>query len=223
MSKGEQTRQRIIALAAPIFNQRGFDGCSIQAIMTATGLEKGGIYRHFESKEELAAEAFDYAWTFTSTKRRQDLDLIPDPVDRLKRHIANFIARTGLPGGCPLLNTGVDSDDGNPILRERVRQALCGWQSMLAAILQEGLASGAIQPQLDPVRTANRIIGALEGAMLLSRIEQSDQPLRHTLEDLDLWLESEIRNRPSQSARSTTTTTVRRKPRPSDDEPQLFQ
>ena len=30
--------------------------------MDATGLEKGGIYRHFESKEELAAEAFDFAW-----------------------------------------------------------------------------------------------------------------------------------------------------------------
>jgi AcrR family transcriptional regulator len=30
--------------------------------MEATGLEKGGIYRHFDSKQQLAAEAFDYAW-----------------------------------------------------------------------------------------------------------------------------------------------------------------
>ena len=61
MNKGEMTRQRIIEEAAPIFNQRGYAGCSMQDVMEATGLEKGGIYRHFESKEELAAEAFKYA------------------------------------------------------------------------------------------------------------------------------------------------------------------
>ena len=53
MSKGEETRQRIIAQAAPLFNQLGYEGCSLQDIMDATGLEKGGIYRHFGSKEEL--------------------------------------------------------------------------------------------------------------------------------------------------------------------------
>ena len=67
ISKGDKTRQRIIAEAAAIFNQRGYEGCSIQAIMAATGLEKGGIYRHFDSKEDLAAEAFDYAWSIASS------------------------------------------------------------------------------------------------------------------------------------------------------------
>ena len=124
MSKGETTRQRIIAQAAPLFNQRGYEGCSLQDIMAATGLEKGGIYRHFGSKEELAAEAFDYAWNLASTKRRQNIDAIPNQVERLKQYVANFNVRAGLPGGCPLLNTGVDSDNGNPVLRERVRIAL---------------------------------------------------------------------------------------------------
>ena len=50
MNKGEMTRQRIIEESAPIFNQRGYAGCSMQDVMEATGLEKGGIYRHFESK-----------------------------------------------------------------------------------------------------------------------------------------------------------------------------
>ena len=75
MRKGAATRPRIIAQAAPVFNQRGFSGCSMQDLMDATGLEKGGIYRHFESKEELAAEAFDYAWTFATTQRRQNLEI----------------------------------------------------------------------------------------------------------------------------------------------------
>ena len=62
MSKGDQTRERIIAKAAELFNQRGLEGTSMADLMKATGLEKGGIYRHFASKEAVAAEAFDYAW-----------------------------------------------------------------------------------------------------------------------------------------------------------------
>src|SRR6516164_9465590 len=135
MSKGDATRQRIIAQAAPIFNQRGYKGCSLNAIMEATGLEKGGIYRHFESKEELAAEAFDYAWNATLALRTDGINDIPDHVDRLKEHVSRFAYRSGIPGGCPLLNTAVDSDDGNPVLRERVRKALREWQLRLRNIL----------------------------------------------------------------------------------------
>src|SRR3984957_15247277 len=60
--KGEQTRQEIIRKAAPIFNQKGYEGATVSDLMRATGLEKGGIYRHFGSKQELAGDAFDYAW-----------------------------------------------------------------------------------------------------------------------------------------------------------------
>ena len=59
MSKGELTRQRIIAEAAPIFNRRGYEGCSMQEILDATGLEKGGIYRHFDSKSSVLVDLFD--------------------------------------------------------------------------------------------------------------------------------------------------------------------
>jgi len=63
MRKGRQTRQEIIRKAAPIFNQRGYDAAALSHLMRATGLEKGGIYRHFESKQQLAAEALDSAST----------------------------------------------------------------------------------------------------------------------------------------------------------------
>ena len=201
MSKGEATRQRIIAQAAPLFNLRGYEGCSMQDIMSATGLEKGGIYRHFESKEELAAEAFDFAWQMAVSKRSANLDSIPNHVDRLKQHITNFSTRSSLPGGCPLLNTAVDSDNGNPILRERVRKALRGWQAQLRKILQEGIAAGTVRPGLDIDKAASLIIGGLEGGMLLSRIEKSDQPLRDALDHLDHYLETQIR-KPSPTRKS---------------------
>ena len=68
-AKGARTRRKIVAAAAPIFNQRGYDGSSLSDLMAATGLKKGGIYRHFAGKEELAAEAFDYAWEAAWTAR----------------------------------------------------------------------------------------------------------------------------------------------------------
>jgi TetR/AcrR family transcriptional repressor of nem operon len=193
MSKGDQTRERILREAAVIFNQRGYEGCSIKEIMAATGLEKGGIYRHFANKEELAAEAFDYAWRATSARRREGLSEIENHADRLRRYVANFLETPGFPGGCPLLNTAVDSDNGNPILRERVRLALCDWQSSLAAILDSGIRAGTIRATIDTRSAANRIIGSLEGAMLLSRIEGNRDPLHLALRELDNFIETQLR------------------------------
>src|ERR1700716_467818 len=59
--KGEVTRRLILERAAPVFNQRGYAGASMSEIVEATGLEKGGIYNHFGSKDELALEAFAYS------------------------------------------------------------------------------------------------------------------------------------------------------------------
>src|SRR5262249_30534546 len=83
LSKGKKTRQRIVEEAATLFNQRGFEGSSMAALMEATGLEKGGIYRHFTNKQELAAEAFDYAWSGALDARLQGLDTIANSVDGL--------------------------------------------------------------------------------------------------------------------------------------------
>jgi TetR/AcrR family transcriptional regulator, transcriptional repressor for nem operon len=193
MSKGEATRQRIIEISAPLFNQRGFKGCSLNAIMEATGLEKGGIYRHFESKEELAAEAFDYAWNASVSRHTQGLDEIPNHVDRLKEHISRFVYGSGTPGGCPLLNTAVDADDGNPVLRERVRKALRGWQARLRKILEDGIAAGTVNPSINTSEIVNHIIASLEGGLVIARLERSDTPLRDARDQLDRYLEAKVR------------------------------
>ena len=74
MTKGEQTRQRIIARAAPVFNVHGFAGTSMGQLTEAIGLEKGGIYNHFPSKEALALQAFDYAVGLTAARFAAALD-----------------------------------------------------------------------------------------------------------------------------------------------------
>jgi TetR/AcrR family transcriptional repressor of nem operon len=194
MRKGQQTRQDIIRKAAPIFNQRGYDGAALSDLMKATGLEKGGIYRHFSSKEALAAEAFDYAWRETLNARIHDLNTISNTVDRLKQLVANFVERRGIiPGGCPLLNTAIDSDDGNPVLRKRARKALEGWRSYLVSVIRGGIKTREIRPRVNPKKLATLIISSLEGAAMLYRLERNEQALRGVQAHLNSYLETEVR------------------------------
>jgi TetR/AcrR family transcriptional repressor of nem operon len=194
MRKGEQTRRDIIRKAAPIFNQRGFEGAALSELMEATGLEKGGIYRHFDSKEQLAAEAFDYAWRETLDARIHDLAAIPNAVDRLKQLVANFAERRGIiPGGCPLLNTAVDTDDGNTVLRERARKALRGLRSYIVSAVHAGIKAREIRPEIDPGKLATLIISTLEGAIMLARLERSDDALRTVQAHLCEYLEAQVR------------------------------
>lgn len=196
MSKGDETRQKIIAKAAELFNQRGLEGTSMADLMEATGLEKGGIYRHFPSKEAVAAEAFDYAWEEAFQERVRDLDSIPGSVDRLKHLIANFVERRStIPGGCPLLNTAVESDDGNPILRERARQALGKWQNLLTSVINEGIQRREIRSGVDPNRLAMLVISTLEGALMISRLERNRDALLAARSHLDDYLDREVRAR----------------------------
>ena len=60
-SETAEKHARALQAAARLFRERGFDGASISEIMAATGLTHGSFYNHFDSKEELLAEAFEHA------------------------------------------------------------------------------------------------------------------------------------------------------------------
>jgi TetR/AcrR family transcriptional repressor of nem operon len=194
MSKGEKTRQRIVAKAATLFNERGFKGGSMADLMEATGLEKGGIYRHFSSKEDLAAAAFEFAWQAATHMGMHDLDSVPNSVDKLKRFVANFVERRpSVPGGCPLLNTAIDADDGNRTLRGRARRALHQWQDILSEIINVGRERKEIRSEVDPKKLATLIIGSLEGALMISRLERNRDALLETQAHLGSHLDSAVK------------------------------
>jgi len=193
MTKGELTRKRIIEAAAPIFNQCGYEGSSLNALMEATGLKKGGIYRHFASKEELAAEAFDYTWEAAWKARLLHVDEKANGINKLKQLIANFVERRSpVPGGCPVLNTAVDADDGNAMLRSRVGKALRSWTSRLQAYVEEAQQQRDARAGIDPKDVATLIVASLEGALMMSRIQRSDEALRRIQSHLNEYLDREV-------------------------------
>jgi TetR/AcrR family transcriptional regulator, transcriptional repressor for nem operon len=199
MRKGEQTRQEIIRKAAPIFNQRGYDGAALSDLMRATGLEKGGIYRHFESKEQLAAEAFDYAWKLAIDTRFEGTEDVPNAVDRLKLFVRNFRdRRAGLvPGGCPLLNTAIDSDDAHPRMRRKARQALDYWLGRLESIAEEGTRRGEVRSAVDSEELATLIVNTLEGGLMVSRLQRRDDALDLACRHLEEYFETVVRAKES--------------------------
>lgn len=195
MRKGEQTRQQIIRKAAPLFNQKGYDGTALSDLMQATGLEKGGIYRHFDSKQELAGEAFDHAWELAMETRFEGIEEVPNSVDRLRKFVRNFRERrSGLvPGGCPLLNTAIDSDDGNSQLRAKARRALQSWLDRLQSIIAEGERKGEIRSGVDATNLATLIVTTLEGSLMVSRLQRKDDPLNLACRHLEKYLETTVR------------------------------
>jgi TetR/AcrR family transcriptional repressor of nem operon len=195
MTKGEHTRREIVRKAAPLFNQKGYEGTSLADLMKATGLQKGGIYRHFSGKQELAGEAFDYAWDQAVSGRLDGVTEVENAVDRLKKVVGNFVERRArlVPGGCPLMNTAVEADDGNKVLRARARKALQSWTQRLCNITAEGIKKEEIDAGVNPLELAQLIIGSLEGALLISRLQNDDQPLRRAREHLEKYLEQGVR------------------------------
>jgi TetR/AcrR family transcriptional regulator, transcriptional repressor for nem operon len=190
MSKGAETRERIIAQAAPLFNKNGLAGCSMQDVMQATGLEKGGLYRHFASKEQLAEECLKYSLQLAFQARTCDAEHVPNAIDKLRYLVDRFVsAPSPLKGGCPLMNAAVDADDGNPQLRRLTQQAMQRWKARLLKILKDGLTRGEIVRGTDPVRVANAFIAMLEGSLLISRVEGSTRALRDARSNLQILID----------------------------------
>jgi TetR/AcrR family transcriptional repressor of nem operon len=191
-TKGAQTRREIVRRAAPIFNTKGYAATSMSDVMDATGLQKGGLYRHFDSKEALAQEAFDYAWETAVTARLYGVTEELSSIARLKTMVSNFVEKRSnlVPGGCPLLNTAIESDDGNPVLRARARQALAAWTKRIARIIEQGIQAGEIATKHNPADLPDLIVATLEGALMISRLRQSEVPLQTVARHLHLTIDS---------------------------------
>jgi TetR/AcrR family transcriptional regulator, transcriptional repressor for nem operon len=204
LRKGEATRRLILERAAPVFNQLGYAGASMSEIVEATGIEKGGIYNHFGSKEELAVEAFDYA-----------ISLIVDGyaavqegkvgLDRLVALIEIFGDWSGHPlvaGGCPIMNTAIEADDTNPALAARARAAMESWHRLIGSIVKDAKARGELDPDVDPYELATLVTSTLEGSLMLSRLFHDPAYKHRAVGSLTEHVES-LRRNPRQAKRRT--------------------
>ncbi|HEX7733218.1 MAG TPA: TetR/AcrR family transcriptional regulator [Ktedonobacteraceae bacterium] len=192
MDKGEQTRLAILERAAQVFSLSGYQGTSMDALTRATGLTKGGIYNHFGSKEALILETFDFAQNLTQQRFRALFQGRQHACERLMAMIELFrsiIVDPLFPGGCLLLNTAIEADDTNTVLRARARQAADAWQEYVARTVQLGIERQQIKPRTDPVQVLTTLLAALEGAIMLCKLYGTTSYMDQTTAHLTSYVE----------------------------------
>ncbi|HLO84105.1 MAG TPA: TetR/AcrR family transcriptional regulator [Nostocaceae cyanobacterium] len=197
MAKGEETKSRILQQAAELFNQQGYAGSSISDIMRVTGLQKGGIYNHFKNKDELAIQAFEFAVSRIREHTKAVLKNQKHAVSRLLAIVeifSSFVDNPPIKGGCPLLNTAVESDDTHPALRERAQKAMDNWRNLIIKVIQKGIEQGEIKSEIDADEVATIIISTLEGAIMMSKLYGDTIHIQRVVNYLGQYIEVNLAN-----------------------------
>ena len=91
--KGERTRRKIIHAALHLFSVKGYFHTSISDLLQATDLTKGGLYGHFQSKEDIWYAVYDEAVKIWRDMIFQGMRQIEDPILRIERTCDNVLRR----------------------------------------------------------------------------------------------------------------------------------
>ncbi len=190
MIRSEKTRKFIIEKTASIFNKKGYTGTYLSDLTNATGLTKGSIYGNFKDKNEVAVEAFRYNYNFQTDPVLASIDKEKTATNKLLAFL-NHYKKGYLPifknGGCAILNTAVDTDDGNDLLKKEVTKAINTWHEKITEIVETGITNKEFK-QLNVSEYAYRMIALIEGSILLSKTLNKPDILLNNIN----YLEAEI-------------------------------
>ncbi|MGH9185758.1 MAG: TetR/AcrR family transcriptional regulator [Acidimicrobiales bacterium] len=170
-SKGDRTRQRVLERAAALFNERGYAAATVGEVMAATGLQKGGVYNHFGTKDDLVLAAYDHNTEVIGHLVRGALAERRHAADRLHAFAAvfrTFVHDPPYPGGCPTLNLTIQSHGIDSRLHERALEVLRSLLDTVARIVARGVERGELEAGTDPAAVAAVVVASIEGALLLS-------------------------------------------------------
>ncbi|MDQ1527973.1 MAG: TetR/AcrR family transcriptional regulator, lmrAB and yxaGH operons repressor [Microbacteriaceae bacterium] len=173
------SRQRMIEGAARLLAERGLQGTSFSEVLELTGAPRGSIYHHFpDGKDQLIGEAVDFAGAraiaFLDTKAGSSPTEVTEYFLYLWREV---LARTNFQAGCSVLAVTVATD--SPSVLERAAKVFRDWRASLTELFKTGGLAGS-----DAERFAATLIASTEGAIVLSRADQSMEPFDLVSEQL---------------------------------------
>lgn len=184
MRNPQQTKSTIITTSANLFNKQGYKATSLSDITTATGFTKGAIYKHFENKEDLEAQAlrslgktmFDIL-----SKEIKAVSTFQEKTEVLFGFFENYLVNPPYDGGCPLMNSACESDDTNPVLRQQAFGLLVNFKSTVQRILENAIKTKEINATTDVQQLTHIFIATLEGGIMMSKLERTDVALQHAI------------------------------------------
>lgn len=194
VTKAARTREFIIMKSAPLFNKKGYAGTSMNDIMQATGLAKGGVYGNFKNKDEIAAAAFEYSYNLL----KEDLakQVLPkktaaEKLFTILRYYRNYTIAPTIEGGCPLQNTAIDADDAYPFLKKKAKEAFQEMLTVLQKIIEKGIREKHFRRNLDARREAELFYAQIEGGIMMAKVSDDVTILNRLLDNLKQRVETE--------------------------------
>lgn len=161
-----RTRERIVHEARRLFRRKGYDGTSLDALMAAAGLTRGGFYKHFRSKAELFAEAMAREPDFVTRMKGRGGDTRSELVEEALALVDGYLDpanRERVGPGCEMASLSVDVARAS----KRARRNHTANVRELVAEFERGLARRRGQGSPDPRALAT--IGLCIGGLTIAR------------------------------------------------------
>lgn len=179
----QDARNQILNAALVLFARQGFANTSMNDIVRESGVSKGGVYWHFQSKEALLLAIFDAFFSGQEVLLSRVLNSTDHPAIRLRRLVelvgAELEGTTArLPAPLEFYTLAVH----NETLRARLAQFYANYHTKLCQLLQEGIDKEVWSETTDVAATAHIFIGAIEGLILLWSLFPGQINLREQLE-----------------------------------------
>ncbi len=167
--RGENTRNAILEAASRRFRSRGLAASSVSDIMHDANLTHGGFYLHFESKEQLEAEAFSSATQGNRRRWFANLNQTPSSrrLERLIRRYLSPVHRDSPAEGCPFASlAGEIAVSDSEELRETYETELKQSAAAMAAEIKGGT-------QRDRMDKTLALLALCIGGLMMSRAVKS--------------------------------------------------
>jgi TetR/AcrR family transcriptional regulator, transcriptional repressor for nem operon len=161
-----------------------YGSTTIDQICERAGVKKGSFYYFFDSKSQLAAEAFESSWQ----SKRVELDGIfsatVPPLERLQRYCdfsykiqGEIKAKYGRVLGCPQFSLGSEVCTQEDVLQKKIQSILDTKRKYIESAIRDAIASGMIQAS-DPATKAQMVMAYYEGSLTQARIQNDVEILR---------------------------------------------
>jgi AcrR family transcriptional regulator len=145
------SRQEILRTAARLFQQRGYDATSMNDVAAALKLSKGGLYHHFQSKDEILFEIMDHAMQITQERVLNPVRGIADPADRLRALIRLHIELVLSPRDREITVVLHENHPLPPSLRKRINARKKDYihfvENLMAEVQNGNPAKGRVSPR----------------------------------------------------------------------------
>jgi len=190
--RGEQTRMRIIRAAADLFHQKGARATSPDEIIEAARTGKGQFYHYVKNKEGLVHEVLQAYVDEIKTGTSQIDYEISSWRDLEKWFLAHLKLQQKyhMTRGCPYGTLGSEVSADDELIRQDVSLIFELVKRKLATFFIEEKAKGRLRARANTERMAHFCVAAVQGAMLMGKVDRSSRPVEEVAQEAIAHLRS---------------------------------